>query len=84
MTLSLHEDNSYLPDIGAHNSAHKNLIKGGGLVQYEVKFQGWQRRSSGKFTICYVVFLRKRRRWEFFKHASGLQIFRFNFPTKRL
>eukprot|EP00493_Phyllostaurus_siculus_P004662 UN04683 len=32
------------------------------LVQYEVEFQGWQRRSSGKFTICYLRFLRKHRR----------------------
>ena len=37
------------------------------LVQYEEEFQGWQRRSSGKFTICYLVFLRKRRRWAFLK-----------------
>ena len=61
------------------------------LVQYEVEFQGWQRRSSGKFTICYLVFLRKCAQAStlgVFKHASGLgstnlQIFRFNFPTKR-
>ena len=35
------------------------------LVRYKVEFQGWQRRSSGKFTICYLVFLRKRWRWAF-------------------
>ena len=35
--------------------------------------QGWERRSSGKFTIL-LVFLRKRRRWAFSlnKYASGL------------
>ena len=31
----------------------------------EVELQGWQRRSSGKFTIWYLVFLRERRRWAF-------------------
>ena len=23
------------------------------MVQYEVEFQGWQKRSSEKYTICY-------------------------------
>ena len=42
------------------------------LAQYEVygylkqwqNLQGWERRSSGKFTIL-LVFLRKRRHWAF-------------------
>ena len=42
------------------------------LVQYEVEFQGWQRRSSGKFTICYLFFLRKRRRWAFLNTLQAL------------
>jgi hypothetical protein len=42
------------------------------LVQYEEEFQGWQRRSSGKFTICYLVFLRKRRRWAFLNTLQAL------------
>ena len=55
------------------------------LVQYEVEFQGWQSRSSEKFTICYLVFLRKCRRWAFFKNTlqaldpPTFRIFRFNF-----
>ena len=50
--------------------------------------QGWERRSSGKFTIL-LVFLRKRRRWAFslFKqirfrpgiHQPLRGILRFNF-----
>ena len=70
------------------------------LAQYEVygyiwrsgggfgkeNLQGWERRSSGKFTIL-LFFLRKRRRWAFSlnKYASGLgstnlsRILRFNF-----
>ena len=68
------------------------------LAQYEVygylkkwwicqkNLQGWERRSSGKFTIL-LVFLRKRRRWAFSlfkKYALGLgstnlsRILRFN------
>ena len=48
------------------------------------EFQGWQRRSSGKCTICYLVFLRKRRRWAFLNTLQALdpptfRIFRFNF-----
>ena len=42
------------------------------LVQYEVELQGWQRRSSGKFTICYLIFLRKRRRWAFLNTLQAL------------
>ena len=42
------------------------------LLQYEVEFQGRQRRSSGKFTICYLVFLRKRRRWAFLNTLQAL------------
>ena len=38
----------------------------------EVELQGWQRRSSGKFTICYLVFLRKRRRWAFLNTLQAL------------
>ena len=57
------------------------------VVKLLEEFQGWERRSSGKFTIL-LVFLRKRRRWAFslFKqYASGLgstnlsRILRFNF-----
>eukprot|EP00493_Phyllostaurus_siculus_P024764 UN25106 len=44
-----------------------------GYSMFLEEFQGWQRRSSGKFTIFSLVFLRKRRRWAVFKkHASGL------------
>ena len=57
---------------------------GGGFGKKNL--QGWERRSSGKFTIL-LVFLRKRRRWAFSlnKYASGLgstnlsRILRFNF-----
>ena len=42
------------------------------LVQYEEELQGWQRRSSGKFTICYLVFLRKRQRWAFLNTLQAL------------
>ena len=38
----------------------------------KIEFQGWQRRSSGKFTICYLVFLRKRRRWAFLNTLQAL------------
>ena len=34
------------------------------VVDWEKNLQGWERRSSGKFTIL-VVFLRKSRRWAF-------------------
>ena len=34
--------------------------------------QGWERRSSGKFTIL-LVFLRKRRRWAFFFLSNMIQ-----------
>ena len=59
------------------------------LVQYEVEFQGWQRRSNGKFTICYLVFLRKRRRWAFLNTLQALdpptfESFGLTLPTKRL
>ena len=57
---------------------------GGGFGKKNL--QGWERRSSGKFTIL-LVFLRKRRRWAFSlnKYASGLgstnlsRILRFDF-----
>ena len=60
---------------------------GGGFGKKNL--QGWERRSSGKFTIL-LVFLRKRRRWAFSlnKYASGLgstnlsRILRFNFSYK--
>ena len=55
--------------------------------------QGWERRSSGKFTIL-LVFLRKRRRWAFslFKqirfrpgiHQPFRGFFGLIFPTKRI
>ena len=56
---------------------------GGGFGKKNL--QGWERRSSGIFTIL-LVFLRKRRRWAFSlnKYASGLgstnlsRILRFN------
>ena len=59
------------------------------LVQYEEEFQGWQRRSSGKFTICYLVFLRKRRRWAFLNTLQALdpptfKTFGLTFLRKRL
>ena len=59
------------------------------LVQYEEEFQGWQRRSSGKFTICYLVFLRKRRRWAFLNTLQALdpptfKSFGLTFLRKRL
>ena len=59
------------------------------LVQYEVEFQGWQRRSSGKFTNCYLVFLRKRRRWAFLNTLQALdpptfKTFGLTFLRKRL
>ena len=38
----------------------------------EVELQGWQSRSSGKFTIWYLVFLRKRRRWAFLNTLQAL------------
>ena len=38
----------------------------------KIEFQGWQRRSSGKFTICYLFFLRKRRRWAFLNTLQAL------------
>ena len=54
---------------------------------------GWERRSSGKFTIL-LVFLRKRRRWAFslFKqirfrpgiHQPFRGFFGLIFPTKRI
>ena len=76
------------------------------LAQYEVyvylkkwwwiwqkNLQGWERRSSGKFTIL-LVFLRKRRRWAFslFKqirfrpgiHQPLRGFFGLIFPTKRI
>ena len=40
----------------------------------KIEFQGWQRRSSGKFTICYLVFLRKRRRWAFLNTLQALDL----------
>ena len=63
---------------------------GGGFGKKNL--QGWERRSSGKFTIL-LVFLRKRRRWAFSlnKYASGLGstnlcegFFGLIFPTKRI
>ena len=76
------------------------------LAQYEVygylkkwwwiwqkNLQGWERRSSGKFTIL-LVFLRKRRRWAFslFKqirfrpgiHQPFRGFFGLIYPTKRI
>ena len=55
----------------------------------KIEFQGWQRRSSGKFTICYLVFLRKRRRWAFLNTLQALdppifKSFGLTLPTKRL
>ena len=56
------------------------------------EFQGWERRSGGKFTIL-LVFLCKRRRWVFSflnntLQASDLPTFRgffsLIFPTKRI
>ena len=38
----------------------------------KIEFQGWQRRSRGKFTIHYLVFLRKRRRWAFLNTLQAL------------
>ena len=58
---------------------------GGGFGKKNL--QGWERRSSGKFTIL-LVFLRKRRRWAFSFWNNTLQawdpptfarILRFNF-----
>ena len=43
----------------------------------KIEFQGWQRRSSGKFTICYF-FLRKRRRWAFLNTFQALDPPTFN------
>ncbi len=59
------------------------------VVRYEEEFQGWQRRSSGKFTICYLVFLRKRRRWAFLNTLQALdpptfKTFGLTFLRKRL
>ena len=59
------------------------------LMQYEEEFQGWQRRSSGKFTICYLFFLRKRRRWAFLNTLQALdpptfKSFGLTFLRKRL
>ena len=53
------------------------------------EYKGWQRRSSGKFTICYLVFLRKRRRWAFLNTLQALdpptfKSFGLTLPTKRL
>ena len=64
---------------------------GGGFGKKNL--QGWERRSSGKFTIL-LVFLRKRRRWAFslFKqirfrpgiHQPFRGFFGLIFPTKRI
>ena len=62
---------------------------GGGFGKKNL--QGWERRSSGKFTIL-LVFLRKRRRWAFSLNNT-LQawdpptfrgFFGLIFPTKRI